>query len=97
MPPVFPDVEAMVIDFLRDRLPNGVEFGTFVPHEYDGANPFVVVHRIGGFMNWPALDNATVEIEVWSDSREHGHDVAQLVVSELMGRGLPANPSPVSL
>jgi hypothetical protein len=92
MPPVFPDVEAMIIRFLRERLPAGIEYGTFVPHDYDGSSPFVMVHRIGGFMKWPALDNATVEIEVWSESREHGHDVAQLVVSELMGTRLTGQP-----
>jgi hypothetical protein len=92
MPPVFPDVESMVIRHLRSLLPDDVEYGTFVPHDYDGSRPFVMVHRIGGFMNWPALDNATVEIEVWSNSRERGHDVAQLVASELMATRLTGKP-----
>ena len=90
--PVFPDVEALTLTFLRAQLPAGADFGTFVEGDYDGTHPLVVARRIGGFMRWPALDLATVDVEVWSVSREQAHDVAQLVTAALMGTRVTGGP-----
>jgi hypothetical protein len=84
MVPVFPDVEALTLNHLRGILPEGIRYGTEVPGDYDGAQPFVMVRRIGGFIKWPALDMATLDVEVWASTRDVGHDLAQLVTSHLM-------------
>jgi hypothetical protein len=90
--PVFPDVEAVTLTFLRNQLPADTEFGTVVEGDYDGSHPLVVARRIGGFMNWPHLDNATVDLEVWSASREASHDLAQAVTAVLMGTRITGGP-----
>ncbi|WP_433224470.1 hypothetical protein [Microtetraspora malaysiensis] len=87
----FPDVEEAVTGFLRERMP-GVGFGTTTRGDYDAPTPFVLVHRIGGYMSWPALDYATVDVECWGPSREAAHDTAQRVNALMMGTRLRASP-----
>ncbi|MEU7177031.1 MULTISPECIES: hypothetical protein [Streptomyces] len=92
MAPVFPDVEALTLNYLRGVLPPGVQYGTHVPGDYTGMQPFVMVRRIGGFMKWPALDMATLDVEVWAATRDVGHDLAQLVTTHLMNTRITGDP-----
>ncbi|MFG2183075.1 hypothetical protein ACGFLS_30750 [Streptomyces abikoensis] len=92
MAPVFPDAEALTLGFLREQLPAGTQYGTYVPGSYDGARPLVIVRRIGGHMRWPALDIATVDVETWAASRETAHDVAQEVTAALMATRTTGGP-----
>ncbi|MFK0294496.1 hypothetical protein ACIQU6_29065 [Streptomyces sp. NPDC090442] len=84
MAPVFPDAEALTLEYLRQHLSKATEFGTYVPGSYDGTRALVIVRRIGGHMRWPALDIATLDVETWAASRETAHDVAQDVTAALM-------------
>jgi hypothetical protein len=90
--PVFPDVEALTLRFLREHLPANTEYGTFVEGDYDGSHPLVIARRIGGYMRWPHLDFATMDVEVWSASREESHDLSQIVTGALMGTRVTGGP-----
>ena len=82
MPPL-PDVEALVIWKLnQDLVAVGGVHGAFPT---DPTYPLVVVVRIGGIPKigrW--LDDATLQVDIWADTKAEASDLAAIVFANLM-------------
>lgn len=82
---VFPDVELVVVEYLRDRLADyaseefvdGVQLGTRKPSPMPTV-PVIQVRRVGGIRETVVSDLARVDLLVWSDTDKHAADLAQL-------------------
>jgi hypothetical protein len=87
---VFPDAEALVLDFLRGAIP-GLRCGVELPELPDDA-PFLLVIRTGGEMAWPVLDTAAIDLEVWGPDRGTTHDVLQGALGALLASRTEGGP-----
>lgn len=81
---VFPDIQAVVVDYLTDALAGrtepyvfGVKVGTIV--ERPRLPVAVTVERAGGVRTLLSVDNPRVEIQVWHGTDGHAQLLAQLV------------------
>lgn len=84
------DVEALVVDWLTERLP-GVRVLVDLPARFDDALPVVRVTCIGGAGRWqpwnpgalPLVRDARIDIDVFAANREQAADLAVQVSNEL--------------
>jgi hypothetical protein len=82
-PYVFPDVDALLIGYLKDALPN-YNYGVELPADLDQKLPFVLVARLpGGPRSYGVFDDAREDLEVRATTREESHDVMQEVLAQL--------------
>lgn len=82
-PYVFPDVDAMIIDYLSTIYPD-YWFGVELPADLDQRLPFVFISRLpGGPRTLDIFDDSREDIEVRAATREKAHDVMQEVMASL--------------
>jgi hypothetical protein len=77
---VFPDIELLVIDYLRSELADRdivARVLSRIPAPETGT--VVRVFRTGGISTLRVTDSAQMTFEVYADRTETAHDVAQLV------------------
>lgn len=84
-PYVFPDVDALMIDYLSNYFDGqGISFGVELPDDLDQRLPFVLISRLsGGPRILEVLDDAREDIEVRASTREVAHDTIQAVLAAL--------------
>lgn len=77
---VFPDVEALLVDHLTERL---AALGDAATVHVTVPNPrpsrFVLVPRVGGPARNLVVDSATIATECWAATPGQAHDLCQLV------------------
>ncbi len=78
----FPDAEHLAVQILRTSTEWGSfspSIGTKLPNEPVWTSGVITVHRAGGV---PAerhrLDRANVQVDVWHETKQSAHDIAQL-------------------
>jgi len=90
---VFPDVELLLVDYLRDTLPDYGEVDTVVrtrkPNEMPDT-PVIQVRRVGGIRQTVVSDFPRVDLLVWADTDKHAQDLTQLARALLLA--LPGTP-----
>ncbi|WP_119697042.1 hypothetical protein [Microbacterium halotolerans] len=103
----FPDVEALLLDFLEARA-STVQFVTQVPSDRPGE--FVCLWRNGGAAMNRVVDRPMVTVDTWAPSKARASELAGQVRTLLLGRlgelpqvrgvlevsGLHWNPDPES-
>ncbi|WUD73599.1 hypothetical protein OG937_18875 [Streptomyces sp. NBC_00510] len=77
-PPVFPDVEKLVVDFLKARPElTGATVDNAAPAGFDGTQPVVLVSRAGGaWIDDAHLDQPLVDLEVYGPTKTAAHTLA---------------------
>ncbi|WP_263251634.1 hypothetical protein [Saccharopolyspora rosea] len=84
------DPEALVVDWLRERLP-GIRVLVDLPAKFDDTLPVVQVSCIGGSAQWqpwnpgsvPLARQARIDVDVFAASREQAADLALRASNEL--------------
>lgn len=87
---VFPDAEALVLDYLRGVIP-GLRCGVDLPDVPDTV-PFLLAVRTGGEVAWPVLDTAAIDLEMWGPDRAEAHDALQAVLAALLASRTRGGP-----
>ncbi len=75
---VFPDTAALCIARIKATLPTSygaTAFGTHVPNPRP--TQFVLARRVGGALQTPVTDAATITFECWAATDAAAHDLAQ--------------------
>lgn len=102
---IFPDVESVVIDYLKAKLPLHGFTGVPVSWERGTATPVVWVRRDGGPVLDPVREAARVSVNVFDTTQKKATDLARTVSALLRdaANGAPVirvrqtlGPSPVS-
>lgn len=77
---LLPYADALLIALVRAAIPDA-EAGTLVPADLpNNPRPFVLVHRVGGAAIDPQfLDQATVDVQAFADTRTGAADLAETV------------------
>ncbi|TQN33570.1 hypothetical protein FHX37_3596 [Haloactinospora alba] len=85
-PPVFPDVEALLVEFLSQRPElEGVDVGVEPAQPWPPDRPVLIVTRTGGsFTHYQRLDTALVRVASHANGRTEAHRNAR-VVRALLG------------
>ncbi|MFK0290327.1 hypothetical protein ACIQU6_07570 [Streptomyces sp. NPDC090442] len=90
---IFPDVEALILNHLRDVIP-AFEGGPEPPADFKGRLPFAVVERNGGVKKRFALDQAVLAVYVYGADRASAHDRMQEVLAHI--HAMPGGCLPVA-
>lgn len=81
---VFPDAEALTIDFLAGRLPD-VRVTSEWPEDLAERLPLVAVSRLDGRTELRfVLQDATLDVDVLATTKAAAQDLAQLVLAHLL-------------
>lgn len=75
---VFPDVELLVVDYLRTVVDDDVLVRTVKPSPMP-ATPVVVVRRTGGLPDTPVTERARIDFSIYASTDKDAHDLAQLI------------------
>lgn len=80
-PLFFPDVETLVVAFLKTRAElDGVSVGVTLPADFAGGARAVVVNRLGGaFLQDDYLDDALALVDAYGGDKTAAHAVANAV------------------
>lgn len=81
---VYPDVELLLVDYLRAQLDEDVVVGTIKPSPMPSV-PVVVVRRTGGIPDTPITERARIDVSVYATTDKDAHDLAQLVRAQVRG------------
>jgi hypothetical protein len=83
---VFPDVEQLVVDYLRNRTElAGVLVDNRTPAGFDGTQRAVLVSRAGGvWVEDLHLDQALMDLEVYGPDKPAAHALANIARSALL-------------
>lgn len=81
---VFPDAEALVLDFLAGRLPD-VRVTSEWPEDLAERLPLVAVSRLDGRTELRfVLQDATLDVDVLASTKSAAQDLAQLTLAHLL-------------
>lgn len=80
-PLFFPDIENLVVTFLRTRAElDGVSVGVTLPADFDASGRAIVINRLGGaFLQDDSLDDALALIDTYGGDKTAAHAVANAV------------------
>lgn len=98
-PETFPDVQAIVVDLLKDRpeLVGAVVDDT-PPPGFDGTQRAVIVSRMGGaWIDDLHLDQPLIELEVYGPDKATAHTLTNAARAALLGsRGVVVGPTVIT-